>query len=100
MRSLALPAALDEFRRLNPLVTVRVRQSLTGSAGHLAAIADGQMDLALVSISAPPSPLITVRELTDEPTLFVCEPSHPLAGRKRVQLADLTEEDLIQFPVG
>jgi hypothetical protein len=30
---------------------VRLRQSLTGSAGHLTAIADGQMDLALVSIT-------------------------------------------------
>jgi DNA-binding transcriptional LysR family regulator len=95
-----LPAALEQFRRLNPLVTVRLRQSLTGSAGHLAAIADGQMDLALVSISTPPSTLITLRELTREPMVFVCESSHPLANRKQVQLADLTGEDLIQFPIG
>jgi DNA-binding transcriptional LysR family regulator len=95
-----LPAALEQFRRLNPLVTVRLRQSLTGSAGHLAAIADGQMDLALVSISTPPSPLVTLRELTHEPMVFVCERSHPLADRKRVQLAELTGEDLIQFPIG
>ena len=98
--ALNLPAALDEFRRLNPLVTVRLRQSLTGSAGHLAAIADGQMDLALVSIFPPPSPLIRVRELTDEPMVFVCESSHRLADRKVVRLADLTGEDLIRFPVG
>ena len=31
---------------------------------------------------------------------FVSESSHPLADRKRVQLADLTGEDLIQFPTG
>jgi DNA-binding transcriptional LysR family regulator len=95
-----LPAALEQFRRLNPLVTVRLRQSLTGSAGHLAAIANGQMNLALVSISTSPSSLITVRELTHEPMVFVCEPSHPLADRKQVQLTDLTGEDLIQFPIG
>lgn len=98
--ALNLPAALEQFRRLNPLVTVRLRQSLTGSAGHLAAIADGQMDLALVSISTPPSPLIALRELTHEPMVFVCESSHPLANRARIQLADLTGEDLIRFPVG
>ena len=50
--TLNLPAALEEFRRRNPLVTVRLRQSLTGSAGHLTAIADGRMDLALVSIQS------------------------------------------------
>jgi DNA-binding transcriptional LysR family regulator len=98
--ALNLPAALAQFRRLNPMVTVRLRQSLTGSAGHLAAIADGQMDLALVSISMPPSPLVALRELTAEPMVFVCESSHPLAGRARVQLTDLTAEDLIQFPTG
>src|ERR1700679_680276 len=53
--TLNLPAALEEFRRLNPLVAVRLRQSLTGSAGHLDAIADGKMDLALVSIGSSPS---------------------------------------------
>jgi hypothetical protein len=46
------------------LVTVRLRQSLAGSAGHLEAIADGRMDLALVSITERPSPLIALRELT------------------------------------
>ena len=55
--TLNLPAALEEFRGSNPLVTVRLRQSVTGSAGHLTAIADGQMDLALVSITSSGSPL-------------------------------------------
>ena len=50
--TLNLPAALQDFRGANPMVTVRLRQSLTGSAGHLTAIADGQMDLALVSIAS------------------------------------------------
>src|ERR1700744_4670823 len=77
--TLNLPAALEEFRASNPLVTVRLRQSGTGSAGHLTAIADGQMDLALVSINAPGSPLVTLRELMREPMVFVCEASHPLA---------------------
>jgi DNA-binding transcriptional LysR family regulator len=98
--ALNLPAALEQFRRLHPMVTVRLRQSLTGSTGLLADIADGKMDLALVSISTPPSPVIELRELTHEPMVFVCESSHRLADRARVQLADLTGEDLIQFPTG
>jgi len=98
--TLNLPAALEEFRGANPMVTVRLRQSITGSAGHLTAIADGQMDLALVSITAPGSPLITLRELMREPMVFVCEASHPLANRRRLELADLAGHDFIQFPPG
>jgi DNA-binding transcriptional LysR family regulator len=95
-----LPAALEEFRQSHPKVTVRLRQSTTGSAGHLAAIADGQMDLALVSIPSPRSPLVTVRELTREPMVFVCDATHPLARRKRMPLVDLAGQDLIHFPLG
>lgn len=98
--TLNLPAALEEFRRINPLVTVRLRQSLTGSAGHLDAIANGQMDLALVSITSSPSRLVSLHKLTDEPMVFVCEPAHPRAHRRSVQLADLAGEDFIHFPLG
>jgi DNA-binding transcriptional LysR family regulator len=98
--TLDLAAALEEFRRSNPLLTVRLRQSLTGSAGHLTAIVDGQMDLALVSITSTESQLVALRELMREPMVFVCESSHPLADRARVQLTDFAGHDLINFPLG
>jgi DNA-binding transcriptional LysR family regulator len=98
--TLNLPAALEEFRRSNPLVTVQLRQSVTGSAGHLTAIADGRMDLAFVSSTSPGSSLVSLRELMREPMVFVCEPSHPLADRRTVNLADLAGHDFIQFPPG
>ena len=98
--TLDLAAALEEFRRSNPLLTVRLRQSLTGSAGHLTAIVDGQMDLALVSITSTRSQLVALRELMREPMVFVCESSHPLADRARVQLTDFAGHDFINFPLG
>jgi DNA-binding transcriptional LysR family regulator len=98
--TLNLAAVLEEFRRVHPLVTVRLRQSLTGSAGHLEAVAHGQMDLALVSISSTPSRLVALRKLTHEPMVFVCYGEHALAGRPRVQLSDLDGEDFINFPQG
>jgi DNA-binding transcriptional LysR family regulator len=98
--TLDLAAALEDFRLSNPLITVRLRQSLTGSAGHLTAIADGQMDLALVSISSPGSQLVALRELMSEPMVFVCESSHPLADRRKVTLADFAGRDFINFPLG
>ncbi len=98
--ALDLPAALEEFRRLHPLVTVRLRQSLTGSAGHLDAIANGQMDLALVSVPSPPSEQIALLKLTQEPMVLLCEATHELARRRRVRLTDLAGQDFIHFPLG
>ncbi|MGV0041607.1 LysR family transcriptional regulator [Mycobacterium colombiense] len=98
--ALDLPAALEEFRRLHPLVTVRLRQSLTGSAGHLDAIANGQMDLALVSVPSPPSEQIALLKLTQEPMVLMCEATHELAQRRRVRLTDLAGQDFIHFPLG
>jgi DNA-binding transcriptional LysR family regulator len=98
--TLNLPAALEEFRGSNPFVTVQLQQSVTGSAGHLTAIADGRMDLALVSSTSVGSSLVRLRELMREPMVFVCESSHPLADRRKVNLADLSGHDFIQFPPG
>ncbi|MCK8647249.1 LysR family transcriptional regulator [Mycobacterium colombiense] len=98
--ALDLPAALEEFRRLHPLVTMRLRQSLTGSAGHLDAIANGQMDLALVSVPSPPSEQIALLKLTQEPMVLMCEATHELARRRRVRLTDLAGQDFIHFPLG
>jgi len=98
--TLNLAAALEEFRRRNPLVTVCLRQSPTGSAGHLDAIANGQMDLALVSIPSSPSQLVVLQRLTQEPMVFVCESTHALAHRRRMQLSDLDGQDFINFPPG
>jgi DNA-binding transcriptional LysR family regulator len=44
--------------------------------------------------------LVTLRELMREPMVFVCEASHPLANRRRVELADLAGHDFIQLPPG
>lgn len=98
--ALDLPAALEEFRRLHPLVTMRLRQSLTGSAGHLDAIANGHMDLALVSVPSPPSEQIALLKLTQEPMVLMCEATHELARRRRVRLTDLAGQDFIHFPLG
>jgi len=43
---------------------------------------------------------VTLRELMRETMVFVCESSHPLAGRRSVELADLAGHDFIHFPPG
>jgi DNA-binding transcriptional LysR family regulator len=98
--SMDLPAALAEFRERHPLVTIRLRQSTGGSVGHLAAVADGRLDLALVSLAEPASPSVAVLELSSEPMVFVCSPDHVLADRQVVAQSELEGAELIQFPEG
>ena len=97
---LDLPKVLGEFRRDYPLVRIRLqqRQSHVGLAGYLSAIADGAIDLALVSAPDFFPPRIDMRIVSEEPLLFVCRPDHHLAGHSYVGLTDIADEDLIGWP--
>jgi DNA-binding transcriptional LysR family regulator len=64
----------------------------------LSAIADGSLDLALVSAPDRFPVDVEMRILAEEPMLFVCRPDHPMAKRKHVGIPDLAGEDLLGFP--
>src|SRR5580692_936517 len=51
---LDLAAVLADLRDRYPDVIIKLRQSLTGSAGNLQAVLDGSMDIALTALAAPP----------------------------------------------
>jgi DNA-binding transcriptional LysR family regulator len=65
---------------------------------YLSAIADGSLDLALVSAPDRFPARIDMRLLSKEPMVFVCRPDHRLAQRDQVAITDLAEEELIGFP--
>jgi DNA-binding transcriptional LysR family regulator len=96
--ALDVPRVLGEFHRDYPFVRIKLRQSQTGSTAYLSAIADGSLDLALVSAPDRFPANIEMRMLSEEPMLFVCRPDHRLAQRDHVGIAELAEEDLIGFP--
>jgi DNA-binding transcriptional LysR family regulator len=96
--SLDVPRVLGDFHRDYPFVRVRLRQSQTGSTAYLTAIADGSLDLALVSAPERFPPGIEMRLLSQESMMFVCRPDHRLAQRDHVDIIDLANEDLIGFP--
>ncbi|WP_345428974.1 LysR family transcriptional regulator, partial [Pseudonocardia xishanensis] len=96
---LDLPAALGRFHTRYPLVSVRLRQSVAGTAGHLDAIAEGTLDLALVAAPAPP-PNITLRTIAQEPLVLLCRPDHRLGTRDQVRVPDLATETVICFAEG
>lgn len=95
-----VPAALGEFHRAHPFVRLRLRLSQTGSSAYLAALIEGSLDLALVSVPNRFPPQLDMRLLFEEPMVFVCRRDHPMAGRRRLRLADVSGEDLVGFPPG
>lgn len=97
---LDVPKALGEFHRTYPYVRIRLRQALSGSSTYLSAIADGSLDLALVSAPDHFPPQIDMRLLSQEEMLFVCPSEHRLARLSSVRMSHLAQEELIQFPAG
>jgi DNA-binding transcriptional LysR family regulator len=95
-----IPAALGRFHRAHPLVSVRLRQNTAGTAGHLAAVAEGSLDLALVSVTGRAPSNVSLRQLANEPMVFLCRRDHPLAQRRQVRVADLGDEVFVRFAEG
>jgi DNA-binding transcriptional LysR family regulator len=122
---LDLGAVLADLRDRHPDVIIKLRQSLTGSAGNLQAVQDGSMDIALTAGtlqpgsgqpgsgqpgsgqpgSGQPAPGQQLRgviltPLVSEALVFVCPADHPLSGRPSVTVADLADETILRFPPG
>jgi DNA-binding transcriptional LysR family regulator len=94
-----LPEVLGRFHVTHPLVTFRLRGSQQGSAGHLAALAADELDLALVGTTSQPTG-IRLHRLASVTLSFVCSRQHRLAEATSVTLADLANETFIDFPHG
>jgi DNA-binding transcriptional LysR family regulator len=95
---LGLPAIIGRFHHAYPEVALQLRMAMTGSAGLAAALADGTLDLAVLSVPEPVPPGITARHLRTFPIDVVVPLGHPLAGRTAVTLADIATEPFIDFP--
>ena len=96
--ALDVPKVLGEFHRNYPLVRIRLRQSQTGSMAYLSAIADGSLDLALVSAPDRFPASIEMRMLCQEPMVFVCRPDHRLAHRDDVSITELRRGGADRLP--
>lgn len=96
--ALDIPKVLGEFHREHPMVEVKLRQTSSALPVILSAVADGSLDLALVSAPNRFPAGVEMRLLTKEPMLFVCRPDHKLAESSEVAVADLADEDFIGCP--
>lgn len=95
-----VPGLLGRFHRAHPRVRVRVRHSPTGSTGHVRALLDGGLDLALVSFPRRRPAGITAEMLAEDALWLVCARDHPLGRIGEARLDQLNEESFVDFPEG
>jgi DNA-binding transcriptional LysR family regulator len=98
MGGVRVPELLRAFRRHYP----RIRFSLV-QAGHgemVARLLAGEVDLALTAPVPVDDPRLDCRVLQEQPLLLAVPAGHPLAGRRRVRIAELAGEDLIGLKEG
>ncbi|WP_329138811.1 LysR substrate-binding domain-containing protein [Streptomyces sp. NBC_01476] len=95
-----LPALLGRYHRLHPRVALRLTAAPSGSGGLAAALAEGALDLAFVSLPGQPPAGVRLRELASAPMDLVVPAGHRLAERTSVALTELAGEWFVDFPAG
>ena len=92
-----LPNRLMQFRSLYPGLEVSLREA--GTESLVAAVADGQLDLAIAASDGLP-PVVEETPFLEEDYVLAVSGLHPLSRQRSVRLADLAAEPFILFPVG
>lgn len=90
-----LPAVLARFRAEHPEVEVRLRQASSGTM--LTDVGDGHLDFAFLAQSGAPPRGITMTPLGEDPLVFACASTHPLAGRDHVSLSMIAGLPFVDF---
>jgi DNA-binding transcriptional LysR family regulator len=87
---------IASFRRLYPKVKVQVRRSLSSKIPT--ELLDGNLELGVISYNPDDDRLIS-KVIYSDSLVFVVAPSHPLAGRESVSIAELGDENFIAHNV-
>jgi LysR family hydrogen peroxide-inducible transcriptional activator len=92
-----LPKTLAAFSRACPGIGVVVREDLTPSL--LLQLADGELDLALLSLPVKRAEFVS-ETLIEEAMLLALPRRHPLAARRRVAFRDVSREPFLLLKDG
>src|SRR3954465_2265319 len=93
------PETLGEFHRLHPAIEIALSHGQ--NEPMLLAVAQGELDAAVVGLGAQPlPPAVQAREVASEPLVVCVHDEHPLRERKTVTLTDLRDEPLLMLPQG
>ncbi|WP_214368201.1 LysR substrate-binding domain-containing protein [Pseudonocardia sp. H11422] len=90
-----LPRMTRAYRKRYPLVRLELHPAVFSGA-QISALHDGTIDVGFIRAPVP-APLAG-RVLLDEPLVAVLPEEHPLAPRRYVALADLSEENFVTYP--
>lgn len=96
LHAVHLPTLLAGFLSAHPGLEIRLRQG--GSDELIELVRTGRLDIAFVSRPARAPEDAVVGALDAEPLVLACALDHPLAARAAAKLADLTQEQFVDFP--
>jgi LysR family hydrogen peroxide-inducible transcriptional activator len=88
-----LPALIDRCKKRYPNLQIHIQEDFRTAL--VAAIIEGELDLALLSLPVRDDPRLHVESLLHEPLLLVVGKGHPLAMQPTVTAADLANENFI-----
>jgi DNA-binding transcriptional LysR family regulator len=93
---LDIPALLARYHRRHPAVTLRLQHDNVPSL--VRRTADGELELAIVDLPlGPQANRVTARPLGTESLLLAVPAQDPLAIRRRIRLAELTDRDFVEY---
>lgn len=95
-----VPALLGAYHAQHPAVVVQLRAAGLGSAGLVAQLERGEIDLALLSVVDPLPSTLRGEVVASSPFVLVVPAGHPLALRGEVSLRDLEGESFVDLPPG
>ncbi len=87
-----LPPVLEAFRRRHPGVEIRIQNHPTPAVAE--AVARLELDLGFVTLPLP-DPRLETEALLPREEVVICAPTHPLARRRQLSLAELRPHPLL-----
>ncbi|GAB2784412.1 LysR family transcriptional regulator [Halomonas shantousis] len=88
-----LPPILKRYTQTYP--GVRMDMRFLDSEQAYQGVLDGELELAVVTLAPDPAPQLTVVPVWVDQLRFVCGHEHPLAGRERLPLSELSRYDAV-----
>lgn len=92
---LALPGIIQTFRQRFPNVRLELRELPTGP--QLSALRTGELDIGFLR-QPPRDPELVTETMMKENLVLAVSKRHELAGRKKLRLIDVANEDFVLFP--
>ncbi|GAA2466140.1 LysR family transcriptional regulator [Winogradskya humida] len=95
-----IPELLGRFSHDHPDVTMHLAPAATGTAGLAEQLRRGDIDLAFLSATPDDYPGLQIDELASSPLGLAVPVGHPLAGRRRILLADTAPLRFVDYREG